>query len=75
MAKIILWIIVVFAILFVLRMINAAKAKAKRDSASGSQPDAHAMVRCATCGVYVPRADAKPGPRGLTCGDPVCLSR
>jgi hypothetical protein len=74
MAKIVLWIVIVFAVLFVLRLINAEKAK-RRAKAARAAPKTDAMVRCVRCGVYVPRADAKPGPSGLTCGDPVCLSR
>jgi uncharacterized protein len=71
MGKIILWIVIVFAVLFVLRLLNAKKQR--RDTGAKEPPQA--MIRCAGCGVYVPRADAKPGRAGLTCGDPVCLSR
>ena len=74
MAKIILWIVIVFAVLFVLRLVNAEKAKRRARRAS-APPGAQAMVRCVRCGVFVPRAEAKPSPAGLTCGDPVCLSR
>jgi hypothetical protein len=74
MAKIILWIVIIFAVLFVLRLVNAKKSRrAGGDAAKG--PNAQAMIRCVSCGVYVPRADAKPGPAGLTCGEAVCLSR
>ena len=74
MAKIILWIVIVFAVLMVLRLVNAEKARRRRNESSAS-PAAQAMVRCAACGVYVPKYDAKPGRLGLTCGDPACLSR
>ena len=33
------------------------------------------MVRCVRCGVYLPSADAKPGPDGLTCGEPGCVEQ
>jgi uncharacterized protein len=74
MAKIILWIVIVFAVLFVLRLLNAEKGK-RRARAARASAMTDAMVRCVHCGVYLPRADAKPGPAGLTCGDPACLSR
>ncbi len=33
------------------------------------------MIRCVDCGVYLPSADAKPGPHGPLCGDPQCVHR
>lgn len=74
MAKIILWIVIVFAVLMVLRLVNAEKARRRRND-TRANPAAQPMVRCAACGVYVPQGDAKAGRLGLTCGDPVCLSR
>ncbi len=73
MGKLIFWLVVVFAVLFVLRLVNAAKAQRRRRDAA--RPAVEDMVRCVNCGTYVPRAEAKPGPRGLTCGDVKCLSR
>ena len=75
MTKILIWIGVIFVLLFGLRLLNVAKAKrrsgtAGRDRASATP--AETMVRCARCGVYLPRQDATPGPLGLTCGDPAC---
>ncbi|HZR03560.1 MAG TPA: PP0621 family protein [Burkholderiales bacterium] len=74
MAKVVLWLVIVFAVLFVLRLVNAEKNRRTRRERAAKQP-AQAMVRCVSCGVYVPRSDAKAGRAGLTCGDPVCLSR
>lgn len=74
MGKIVFWLVIVFAVLFVLRMLNAQKARRGRGERARSQPTQE-MIRCVRCGVYVPRADAKVSPAGLTCGDPVCLSR
>ena len=73
MGKIVFWIVVVFAVLMVLRLVNASKTRARRDQGKAGRTEA--MVQCASCGVYLPRADAKPGPSGLTCGEPKCLSR
>ena len=78
MGKIIVWIIVVFAILFVLRLLNVAKAKRAqaRGKASPSQAPADGtMVRCVSCGVFLPKADALPSPQGFRCGDPACSAR
>ena len=73
MGKVLLWIVIVFAVLFVLRLVNAQKAKRRQDARA--KPATQTMVRCVHCGVFVPRADAKPGPAGLTCGEPACRSR
>jgi hypothetical protein len=75
MGKIVLWIVIVFAVLVVLRVLNTAKArrKAQAAAAAGKPATAEPMVRCVRCGVYLPRADAKPSAQGLTCGDAKCL--
>lgn len=73
MGKVLLWIVIVFAVLFVLRLVNAQKAKRRQDPRAKTATQT--MVRCVHCGVFVPRSDAKPGPAGLTCGEPACLSR
>jgi len=76
--KLVLWVIVVGVALLALRLMNVAAAKRGNASRPGAKPQgarADSMVRCVRCGVYVPSADAKPGPDGLTCGEPVCLGR
>jgi uncharacterized protein len=78
MGKIILWIVVIFAILFVVRMLSVAKAR--RDKQSANADTRHdktpgPMVRCADCGVYLPKTDALPSPQGFGCGDPNCAHR
>ena len=78
MTKILLWVVVIFAVLLGLRLLNVAKAKRRAGEGArpaGGAPAAETMVRCAHCGVYLPRADAKPGPAGLTCGDAGCVQR
>ena len=74
--KIIFWIVLVFGVLFALRLVNGAKAK-RRASAKRKAQDgqAQAMVRCARCGVFLPRVDAKPAPGGFSCGDVRCTQR
>jgi uncharacterized protein len=76
--KVVLWIVVVLAVLVGLRLYNAAKAKRRGEAARQSPrpaSPADTMVRCVRCGVFLPRAEAKPGPAGLTCGDPGCAQR
>ncbi len=81
MGKVIFWIVVVFVVLFALRLYSAAKAKARRTEAprkevdaSSTSPDA-TMVRCVNCGVFLPKSEALPAPTGYRCGDPACAER
>lgn len=72
MGKVILWIVVVFVVLFALRLYNTAKGRA-RAAAKARQPvEAEAMVRCARCGVFLPRPDAKAAADGYRCREPAC---
>ena len=79
--KYLLWIVAIFAVLLALRLLNASKARRRADAAREARraqeggPANDTMVRCVRCGVYLPRADAKPSPVGLTCGDPACLQQ
>jgi hypothetical protein len=74
MTKILVWAIVIFVVLMVLRLVNIAKAKGRSASTrgSGKPPPAQPMVRCVRCGVYLPRADAKQTSSGFLCGEPAC---
>jgi len=77
MGKVIFWIVVVFVVLLGLRIVNVAGAKRRaRESEQKKGPAANdTMVRCASCGVYLPRADALPSGTGYLCGDPACSAR
>ena len=78
MTKVLLWIVLVFVALFALRLLNVAKARRRNgegSDASSRTPPAEIMVKCARCGVYLPRADAVPGLSGLVCGDTDCAKR
>ena len=78
MGKVIFWLVIVFAVLFVLRMINVAKLRRPRDDADTPPADPapkELMVRCVECGVYLPKAEAEAGPKGLRCGDAQCKQR
>jgi hypothetical protein len=82
MGKIVFWLLVVFAALLVLRLVNASKQRARADAARDKAQDAArrasapadgTMVRCAKCGTFVPQAEALPAPGGgFTCGEPGC---
>ena len=76
MGKIVFWLVVAFVVLFALRLINAGKSRRRAEDArrDGTPPDVP-TVRCLRCGVFLPRADAKPARGGYTCGDPACKSR
>lgn len=76
--KLLLWVVLIAVALLVLRLVNVAAAKRRHASTAGASPRgarADTMVRCVRCGVYLPSADAKPSPEGLTCGEPACLKR
>ncbi|HVN36001.1 MAG TPA: hypothetical protein VMU96_12205 [Casimicrobiaceae bacterium] len=76
--KFVLWIIVIGVALLALRFVNVTAARRRNASARGGAQrgaSADSMVRCVRCGVYVPSTDARPGPDGPTCGEPVCLQR
>ena len=74
MSKMIFWLVVFFAVLFVLRLMNVANTR-NRKGTEGRKPPAGAMIQCVNCGVYLPSADAKQGERGPLCGDPQCVKR
>ena len=79
MGKFIFWIVVVFAVLLGLRLLNAGKAKRRanesRDRANKAGAPGETMVRCANCGVFLPQGDARPVAGGYVCGEPGCAPR
>jgi hypothetical protein len=78
MGKLIFWMVVIFVVLLVVRLVNTAAAKRRNGPAKGAgagAPGASPMVRCVRCGVFLPRADAEAVPGGHACGDPGCAER
>lgn len=76
MGKLIFWLVIVFGVLFALRLVSAAKVKAARKGeAVGRAAGAETMVRCQECGVFLPRADALAVPDGYRCPDGNCAHR
>ncbi|MEO8740138.1 MAG: PP0621 family protein [Casimicrobiaceae bacterium] len=70
MSKIIAWLVLIFIVLFALRVINARKARNRHQRAADGA--AAPMVRCDRCGVFLPRTDALPVGAGYTCADGQC---
>jgi uncharacterized protein len=76
--KVLFWIVVIFAVLFVLRLYNAHKAKQRAERDAGRKKavlDGAPMVRCARCGVFLPKAEATAVGTGYVCADPACARR
>ena len=65
MGKLLLWVVIVLVIMMVAR-IAAARAAARRDGSQAPRPPARqaggqpveSMVRCAHCGIHLPRSEA-----------------
>jgi hypothetical protein len=72
MGKVVFWIVVVFLILFALRLYNVAKARSRRPPRAPSESAPQAMVRCVQCGVFMPKADARALVDGYRCQAPGC---
>jgi len=74
MSKIIAWLIVIFVVLFVLRMINVRKARSRSSDGARKAATAKAepMVRCVRCSVFLPRAEAKAVEGGYACVEGPC---
>ncbi len=70
MGRIIAWLVVIFIVLLALRVAAMRSARARRRTAA---PAAEPMVRCARCGVFLPRAEAKRSDAGFVCGGRGCL--
>ncbi len=64
MGKILFWVVVIVGVLFITRLLahHAAKRQANADAPKKAKPESlgkpEEMVRCAHCGVHLPRSDA-----------------
>ena len=74
MGKLIFWMVVVFAVLFALRLWNARQARKRRDASTGKSADPQAMVQCGECGVFLPKAEARLVDRTYRCPDGGCAA-
>jgi len=78
MAKVVAWLVLIFVVLLALRMINVRKTRSKTRGATrapAGETIAQPMVRCARCGVFLPRNDAKAVTDGYACADSECAKR
>jgi hypothetical protein len=75
MGKIVFWLVVIFGALFVLRLVNASKARRRAGGASAPAAPGVPMVQCRECGVFLPRGEALPTADGFRCNDGVCGTR
>jgi uncharacterized protein len=78
MAKVVAWLVLIFVVLLALRIINVRKTRSKTRGATGApagETIAQPMVRCARCGVFLPRSDAKAVTEGYACADSECAKR
>jgi uncharacterized protein len=77
MAKIIAWLVLIFVVLMALRMISMRNARARRRATDPGKPveSGAPMVRCANCGVFLPRAEARAVDSGYACADGLCAKR
>ncbi|MCC6378384.1 MAG: hypothetical protein IT519_06175 [Burkholderiales bacterium] len=74
MSRLIFWIVLAFVVLFAIRLVGSAQAKKRRDrNAAGNLGGP--TVRCANCGVFLPRADAVKARDGYRCREPGCLPK
>jgi hypothetical protein len=73
MGKLIFWIVVIFAVLFALRMWNVAKARSRAARKLSEPATSKSMVQCVQCGVFLPQPDARMTPDGYHCADPACV--
>ncbi len=71
MGKVIAWLVLIFLVLFALRVIARRGGRARQ--ASSATPAAQPMVRCARCGVYLPRAEAKEKGGAYVCATEECV--
>jgi uncharacterized protein len=71
MARIVAWLVLIFMVLFALRVIAARSARGRRKSSS--QQAVEPMVRCARCGVFLPRDEAKQTRAGFVCAAGGCV--
>jgi hypothetical protein len=56
-------------------MINVRKSRSRNRATTAGPAEAQAMVRCAHCGVFLPRSDARKVDNGYACADSECAKR
>jgi uncharacterized protein len=64
--KYLFWLLVILLVWWAYR--RAQKPSANATSRQTDTPDTQDMVRCAHCGIHLPRDEAVRGEKGLYCG-------
>jgi hypothetical protein len=72
MSKIVAWLILIFVVLFALRLISFRNARKRRAQTPPNGKPGAPMVRCVRCGVFLPRAEAATVSGGYACADGHC---
>ena len=75
MSKILFWVVVVFVVLFAVRLVGSAQARKRRERSAAPPPKGNDMVRCERCGTFVPRVEAVEAAGGYRCREGNCLPR
>jgi len=70
MARVLAWLVLIFMVLFALRVIASRSARSRRKA--GVPNEVQPMVRCARCGVFLPRDEAKDNGGSFVCADGGC---
>ena len=59
MAKVLIWILVILGAMIIMRIISQKKHKSSKPPTPYKRgKHAESMVRCAHCGIYLPRSEA-----------------
>ncbi|HTR58021.1 MAG TPA: PP0621 family protein [Casimicrobiaceae bacterium] len=75
MIKIIAWIILIFVVLFALRMIGVRNARRRARAPATAKQIAEPMVRCLRCGIFLPRNEARAVDGGFACASGSCAAK
>ena len=75
MIKIIAWIILIFVVLFALRMIGVHNARKRARASATAKQIAEPMVRCLRCGIFLPRNEARAVDGGFACTSGSCVAK
>ena len=61
-------------IIILVKLFKGTRAAPPRAGGEAEKPhaDEAKLVRCASCGAFVPRGEALPSPDGFRCGAPSC---
>jgi uncharacterized protein len=70
--KVIFWIVIIFVVLFCLRMYNVGQQKKRERRDAPLSGPGETMVRCTRCGIFLPRSEAQMVEGKIRCRDKDC---